>query len=124
LRKFFSENILALPGKLRYRRETAEENLDRDNYRVADNIDYLDGDVESSLLYSRPMEAEGNESRMYNYGETSLITNESRVYKGGGWDDRIYWVSPGSRRYLDQNKSSASIGFRCAMDRVGSPAGL
>jgi hypothetical protein len=61
---------------------------------------------------------------MYNYGETSLITNESRVYKGGGWDDRIYWISPGSRRYLDQNKSSASIGFRCAMDRVGSPSGL
>ncbi len=124
LRRYFAENILALPGKTRYRTETLEENLDRDNYRVANNIDYRDGDVESSLLYAQPAAAVNDESRMYNYGETSLITNESRVYKGGGWDDRIYWISPGTRRFLDQNKSSASIGFRCAMDRVGSPAGL
>jgi gliding motility-associated lipoprotein GldJ len=122
LRKFFSGNILATPGNLRYRAETVQENLGRDNYQAADNIDYLDGDAQSSLLYNRPAEAKNNP--MYAYGETTLITNETRVYKGGGWDDRIYWVAPGSRRYLDQNKSSASIGFRCAMDRVGSPSGL
>jgi len=124
LRRFFSANIDATPGQMRYRIESVEENLGRDNYRVADNIDYMDGDVQSSLLYSRPGEAVNNDSRMYNYGETTLITNETRVYKGGGWDDRIYWVSPGTRRYLDQNKSSASICFRCAMDRMGSPSGL
>ena len=27
-------------------------------------------------------------------------------------------------RFLDQNQASAWIGFRCAMDRVGSPVGL
>jgi formylglycine-generating enzyme required for sulfatase activity len=61
---------------------------------------------------------------MYAYGESSLINNQSRVYKGGGWDDRIYWVTPSARRYMNEAKSSASIGFRCAMDRVGSPRGL
>ena len=51
---------------------------------------------------------------------TTLISNKSRVYKGGSWADRTYWMSPGSRRFLDEDKSSAMIGFRCAMDRIGS----
>ncbi len=33
-------------------------------------------------------------------------------------------MNPGTRRYLDQDKANATIGFRCAMDRVGSPIGL
>ena len=28
------------------------------------------------------------------------------------------------KRYLDENKANSTIGFRCAMDRVGSPVGL
>ena len=50
----------------------------------------------------------------------TLISDKSKVYKGGSWADRAYWMSPGNRRYLDEDKSSAMIGFRCAMDRVGS----
>ena len=51
---------------------------------------------------------------------TSLITNKARVYKGGSWKDVGYWMSPGTRRYLDQDSATATIGFRCAMIRAGS----
>jgi sulfatase modifying factor 1 len=51
---------------------------------------------------------------------TSLITDRARVYKGGSWKDVAYWMSPGTRRYLDQDSASATIGFRCAMIRAGS----
>ena len=53
-------------------------------------------------------------------GFTSLITDQARVYKGGSWKDVAYWLSPGTRRYLDQDSSTATIGFRCAMIRAGS----
>lgn len=53
-------------------------------------------------------------------GFTSLITDKARVYKGGSWKDVAYWMSPGTRRYLDQDSSTATIGFRCAMIRAGS----
>ena len=53
-------------------------------------------------------------------GFTSLITDNSRVYKGGSWKDVAYWMSPGTRRYLDYDSSTATIGFRCAMIRAGS----
>ena len=58
---------------------------------------------------------------MYSYAESSLITDRARVYKGGSWKDRAYWLNPGTRRFLDQNQSTDAIGFRCAMDRVGDP---
>ncbi|WP_304236497.1 SUMF1/EgtB/PvdO family nonheme iron enzyme [Jiulongibacter sediminis] len=51
----------------------------------------------------------------------SLIDNQQRVYKGGSWNDVAYWLSPGTRRYLDQDSSTATIGFRCAMISVGTP---
>jgi len=51
---------------------------------------------------------------------TTLISDKSRVYKGGSWADKTYWMSSGNRRFLDEDKSSDMIGFRCAMDRVGS----
>ncbi len=50
----------------------------------------------------------------------SMITNELRVYKGGSWADVAYWLSPGTRRYLEQDSATASIGFRCAMIRAGT----
>ena len=55
---------------------------------------------------------------------SSLITDNIRVYKGGSWKDRAYWLVPGTRRYLEQEKSQSDLGFRCAMIRVGSPQGL
>jgi hypothetical protein len=55
---------------------------------------------------------------------TTLISDNARVYKGGSWRDRAYWIVGSNRRYLDEDLSSATIGFRCAMDRMGSPRGL
>jgi len=54
-------------------------------------------------------------------GMTSLTTDRSRVFKGGSWNDRAYWLVPGTRRFLDEKMARADLGFRCAMVRVGSP---
>ena len=51
---------------------------------------------------------------------TTLITDEVRVYKGGSWKDRAYWLDPSQRRYLPQYIATDYIGFRCAMSRLGS----
>jgi gliding motility-associated lipoprotein GldJ len=51
---------------------------------------------------------------------TTLINNEIRVYKGGSWRDRAYWLSPAQRRYFPQDMSTDYIGFRCAMSKVGA----
>lgn len=96
-------------GRLVYEPVKEEDNVNRRNYKKSDNINFLDGDEVS--------EAE------YNYGVSTLISNSARVYKGGSWKDRAYWLSPGTRRFLDEEVASAAIGFRCAMDRVGSPSG-
>ena len=50
----------------------------------------------------------------------SLIDDSVRVYKGGSWKDVAYWLSPGTRRFLDQDSSTSTIGFRCAMIRAGT----
>jgi hypothetical protein len=55
---------------------------------------------------------------------TSLVSDRSRVYKGGGWNDRMYWLSPGTRRFMDERKSRENLGFRCAMIKVGSESGF
>ncbi|MEJ2883736.1 SUMF1/EgtB/PvdO family nonheme iron enzyme [Pedobacter sp. GR22-6] len=54
------------------------------------------------------------------YGETTLITDKSRVYKGGSWDDQAIWLNPATRRFLQQDESTADIGFRCAMTMLGA----
>ena len=121
LLKGFSDQVVSTPGQLRYREVTQEENIDRRNYKIADNIDYLDGDQQSSIYYS--VEApEGN--MMYDWQSTTLVSNRARVYKGGSWRDRAYYLHPGTRRFLDERQSTATLGFRCAMARVGSPRGL
>ena len=50
----------------------------------------------------------------------SLVDDKLRVYKGGSWADVAYWLSPGTRRYMDQDSSTAMVGFRCAMIATGS----
>jgi gliding motility-associated lipoprotein GldJ len=52
---------------------------------------------------------------------STLVTDRSRVFKGGSWKDRAYWMVPGTRRFLDEKMARSDLGFRCAMDRVGSP---
>ncbi|MDP4256531.1 MAG: SUMF1/EgtB/PvdO family nonheme iron enzyme, partial [Bacteroidota bacterium] len=97
-------------GRIKMRFVTDSESVKRRNYQKGDVINYLDGDSTIAGIN-------------YGYGKTTLISNKSRVIKGGSWDDRAYWLSPGTRRFLEEDQSSSTIGFRCAMDRVGSPAG-
>jgi len=67
-------------------------------------------------VYDDYLDSEEN----YDYQNfNSLINNSSRVYKGGSWNDGAQWLSPGTRRFMDQNSSSATIGFRCATNALG-----
>ncbi len=151
LREGLSEFILNTPGNVKMREVTTEENIKRRNYRVADNIDELDGDLRSSLYYpngdmggpmieainANPEQKNTGKKEdwvMYQSGKdqtlagarnpTTLVSDKSRVFKGASWRDRAYWMNPGTRRFLDEDLSTSTIGFRCAMDRVGSPVGL
>mgnify|MGYP002624877293 CR=1 FL=1 len=89
-----------------------------------DKRDYLDGDFASLLDTDYPLDTAGIENlSAVKFDPTDIlapkITKKSRVYKGGSWRDRIYWLNPSTRRYLDQDRSSNTIGFRCAMSTVG-----
>ncbi|MBS1503679.1 MAG: SUMF1/EgtB/PvdO family nonheme iron enzyme [Bacteroidetes bacterium] len=53
------------------------------------------------------------------YGTTTLVNDHSKVYKGGSWNDMAYWLNPATRRFMDEDESSAEVGFRCAMTLVG-----
>ncbi len=152
LREGFTDFIIDTPGKLKYRNVTEEENIGRLNYRKDDYVDYLDGDIESSIHYvnddrknkinqanrdpnlvmyqSEHEEYDLDGGQILPGGEnrtawpTTLISDKSKVYKGGSWRDRAYWLVASNRRYLDENQSLPTLGFRCSMDRVGSPVGL
>lgn len=110
-------NLVNLPGELPTRPVTEEENLDRRNYQYSDYRDVKDGDKESSIYYDQNLEED--QAAMYDYGQTTMIGNKSRVYKGGSWKDGAYWLSPGTRRFLEEDQAKDYIGFRCAMDHLG-----
>jgi len=97
-------------GRVKMVAVTDKESENRRNYQRGNVIDFLDGD---SLSQSS-----------YGYGVTTLIHPEkSKVYKGGSWNDRAYWLSPGTRRFLEEDQALSTLGFRCAMTRMGSPEG-
>ncbi len=107
-------------GRLKYRLMTPEEaQSERRQFTKADYINYQDGDPGSSIDYGAEGAVNAGSERMYNPKE-SLINDHIRVYKGGSWRDRPYWLSPGTRRFLDEKQSRDDIGFRCAMTRVGA----
>jgi gliding motility-associated lipoprotein GldJ len=114
-------------GRIRMRNVTKEEAVSRRNYRQADNINYLDGDFTSSIttdwLGGVPTDSLNPSKDMYDYSITSMINDKVRVYKGGSWNDRAYYLVAGTKRFLDQSLATNYIGFRCAMTRVGSPVG-
>lgn len=94
--------------------------------RYGDDVrDYKDGDPETVLNTDYPLFALADSANIeagYKDPTDVLaphITNKTRVYKGGSWKDRIYWLNPSTRRYLDQDKCSSTIGFRCAMSMAG-----
>mgnify|MGYP000086872306 FL=1 len=150
LRQGISEYIVNTPGRLKWREVVAEENIGRRNYRNSDYRDEGDGNFESSIYYGSDARKNDinsgvrdqslvmyqNDHEEYNLTggsikpndrtswPTTLISDNAHVYKGGSWRDRAYWIVGSNRRFLDAELSSATIGFRCAMDRVGSPRGL
>lgn len=89
-----------------YKDGDAASSLDRNQWKVA-----VDPDVATKKLYDPDSDAEGL--------LTSKVSNTTRVYKGGSWKDRSYWLNPAQRRYLEQNQCRNDIGFRCAMSKVG-----
>ena len=141
--------IKKLPGQIEKIPIDEEETFLRQNFTESDNRNYRDGDIESTRFFSRfggesedddsnkrpestamydaptPTRSRDDEGNIrYNKDKsgkrTSLITDEVRVYKGGSWKDRAYWLDPAQRRYLPQYISTDHIGFRGAMSRVGS----
>jgi len=111
-------------GRLVYIKQTAEELSKRKNYRTADNRNYNDGDLKSRINEDhswKGIDKNGSTDMYYKHNNeiTSLVSDVARVYKGGSWKDRIYWLSPGSRRFLNEKRATDDIGFRCAMSHVG-----
>jgi hypothetical protein len=91
-------------GRIRYQLVADSTVMNRENYQKGNVMNYRDDDEESVH---------------YAYGESTLINDSSRVVKGGSWADRLYWLSPATRRFKNQTSGDRTIGFRCAMHRVG-----
>ena len=96
-------------GRLNFRDLGETEAESRRNYKKGDVRNYSDQDKESNVEYQ--------------YGKSSLVNDLARVIKGGSWKDRVYWLSPGTRRFYQEFEAADDVGFRCAMDRLGSPLG-
>jgi gliding motility-associated lipoprotein GldJ len=105
----------------------------RYNYQKGDYRNYRDGDLQSAIVAGDWNTDDGMLASTRMYAQAldeddsdffTLINDNARVYKGGSWKDRAYWLNPSTRRFLDQESSRDDIGFRCAMIRVGSPAGF
>jgi gliding motility-associated lipoprotein GldJ len=135
-----------LPGEIARIPINEDETYLRSNFSQSDNRNFRDGDKRSSRYYRESFdESDANKNvtaKMYNSpkhrveadstdgslvrtydksnSRTSLINDEVRVYKGGSWKDREYWLDPAQRRYFPQDMATDYIGFRCAMSRVGS----
>lgn len=129
------------PGDIAQIPVTEEDTYMRTNYTDSDQRNFRDGDKSSSRYYQSFQQADEESERMYNSptynvanttdttgtrrgydtaDRTTLISNEVRVYKGGSWRDRAYWLDPAQRRYFPQDMATDYIGFRNAMSRVGS----
>lgn len=90
-----------------------------------------DGENEKFRMYESPkhkistsVDSTGTETKMIKQYDksnerTTLVDDNVRVYKGGSWRDRAYWLDPASRRYFPQDMATDYIGFRCAMSKVG-----
>jgi formylglycine-generating enzyme len=111
--KVLDENGKPVPkdslGRLRYQDVQDDQVATRENYKRGQVYNYLDSDKESNVTYQ--------------YGKSSLVSDKARVIKGGSWADRAFYLSPGARRYKEEDHSDRTIGFRCAMTRTGGAAG-
>jgi gliding motility-associated lipoprotein GldJ len=137
-----------LPGQIAQVPVDEQETYLRQNFDKSNNINYRDGDKQSTryfdfgssesdtekqkqdkIMYNSPkhnvtIDSLGKMVRKYDKSSkrTTLINDEVRVYKGGSWRDRAYWLDPAQRRYFPQDMATDYIGFRCAMSRVGPKA--
>jgi gliding motility-associated lipoprotein GldJ len=131
-----------LPGEIERVEIDEKKNQLRTNFSIADNRNFRDGDRQSTRKYDGRFNDDTDfTAEMYNAPShtvesdslgntiikidslstrTSLINNNVRVYKGGSWKDREYWLDPAQRRFYPEDQSTDFIGFRCAMSRVGS----
>lgn len=138
----------SFPGQIAQVPVDENETYLRTNFDKSNNINYRDGDKQSSRYYDfgaseSATEKEKQDKIMYNSPKhnvttdslgkmvrkydksskrTTLINDEVRVYKGGSWRDRAYWLDPAQRRYFPQDMATDYIGFRCAMSRLGPKA--
>ncbi|MFV8270657.1 gliding motility lipoprotein GldJ [Flavobacterium sp. GT2N3] len=136
------------PGQIAQVPVDEKETYLRQNFDKSDNVNYRDGDKQSTRYYNfgsseADTEKQKDEKSMYNFprhnvttdslgkmvrkydkssDRTTLINDKVRVYKGGSWRDRAYWLDPAQRRYFPQDMATDYIGFRCAMSRVGPKA--
>jgi gliding motility-associated lipoprotein GldJ len=137
------------PGEIATAPVDENETYLRQNFDKSDNRNYRDGDKQSTRyfdfgsseeddskaskddkrMYDSPQhnvttDSLGNMVRKYDHSSkrTTLINDDVRVYKGGSWRDRAYWLDPAQRRYFPQDMATDYIGFRCAMSRVGPKA--
>jgi len=128
-----------LPGSVKYVPITKRDAFMRNNYEKAYNIDNGDGDLASTKQYFKDEDDSEEKPRMYNSPEiprqigesgliiqqydtktrNTLISDQTRVFKGGSWKDRAFWLDPAQRRYLPEYMATNFIGFRCATDKLG-----
>jgi sulfatase modifying factor 1 len=102
-------NLRDEKGRIKMVAEDDSTLRSRRNYQKSYAVNYLDGDSTSNVFYG--------------YGVTTLISDKSKVYKGGSWNDRAYWLAPGARRFLEEDLSTSTLGFRCAMSHFGAAEG-
>ena len=89
---------------------------------IADADDWKEDSVEVLVDGKLIRKVKITTGNMYATGTgTSMprVSDKSRVYKGGSWKDRTFWLGPGTRRYMDERKAANDLGFRCAMTHLG-----
>lgn len=130
-----------LPGTIKYVPITKDDASFRTNFSRAENANINDGDLNSSRFYEDDEDRFASRPSMYNSPKKparfrdslsgrdvlinddkkrrTLISDQTRVYKGGSWADREYWLDPAQRRYLPEYMATNFIGFRCVTDKFG-----
>ncbi|GAB7257488.1 gliding motility lipoprotein GldJ [Polaribacter sp. OB-PA-B3] len=130
-----------LPGTIKYMPITKDDASFRTNFSRAENANINDGDLNSSRFYEDDEDRFASRPSMYNSPKKptrlrdslsgrdvlindakkrrTLISDQTRVYKGGSWADREYWLDPAQRRYLPEYMATNFIGFRCVTDKFG-----
>lgn len=117
----------ALPGEIAKTSLSEKDMFLRKNYEQSSDVNFKDGDnLKGKPMYNAPKDSythdsKGNFLALYDNadGRSSLVSEKSRVIKGGSWKDRSYWLDPATRRFLNEYEGSDFVGFRNAMSKIG-----